>query len=206
MTKKVNMFTMVFTAIMAALIILMTVTGIGYIPIGPFKLTLNTLPVAVGALVCGPIAGAVLGLVFGLTSFATCIFGMDALGVVILGLGWKQAVCLFVACVVPRVLCGWIPGLLYKWFLEKTDHRLLTSGICCGLTSALNTVLFIGSFWLFYANDFMHSEKLISLFGGAVKSIIALFLLFAGWNALIEIAVNILIGTAVVTAIQKQRL
>ena len=46
-----TMFKMVFTAILCALILLMTFTGIGYIPIGPLKLTFNVVPVAIGAVI-----------------------------------------------------------------------------------------------------------------------------------------------------------
>ena len=111
-TEKNRTFTLIFTAIMSALILIMTFTGFGYSPIGPLKLTLNTLPVAVGAMVCGAWSGLFLGVVFGLSSFATALFGMDALGVVLLSLGWKQAIFLLITCLVPRLLCGWVPGVI----------------------------------------------------------------------------------------------
>ena len=43
------------------------------------------IPVAVGAIVLGPISGAFLGLVFGLTSFSQC-FGADTFGTTLLEL------------------------------------------------------------------------------------------------------------------------
>ena len=61
---------MVIVAALAALLIIMTVTPIGYIPIGPLAITVNMIPVAIGAVILGPAGGAALGLVFGLTAFA----------------------------------------------------------------------------------------------------------------------------------------
>ena len=61
-------FKPVFTALLAALIVLLTFT-VGSLRIGPITITLNCLPVAIGAVLMGPLYGAILGLVFGLTSF-----------------------------------------------------------------------------------------------------------------------------------------
>lgn len=200
--EKARTFTLVFTAIMAALIILMTLTGIGYIPVGPFKMTLNTLPVAVGAVLCGPTAGFLLGLTFGLTSFATGLFGIDALGAIVISLGFKETLLLAVTCIVPRILCGLIPGLISAWMQKKGVHWVLYASIGCGLTALINTILFLGFFWFCFAQDFVQSQKLIELFGGTiVDSFGILFALFAGWNALIEIIINLTIGTAIVKAL-----
>lgn len=207
--KNNRTFKLIFTAIMSALIIIMTLTGIGYIPVGPFKLTFNTLPVAIGAMVCGTLSGTILGLVFGLTSFSLAIFGMDALGVIVMSLGWKQAIFLFVTCVVPRILCGLIPGLLGEFIQKRnlsTKSDFVLASVGCGLTAIVNTIFFLLFFWIFFAHDLVTSSKLIELFGEKVNSFGLLFLIFAGWNALIEVLINLFLGTAIVKAIQKQRI
>ena len=124
-TKNQKTFTLTVTALLMALQIVMTFTGIGYIPVGPLKLTLLTLPVAIGAVVCGPYTGFVLGATFGLTSFATAVLGMDALGALLLSFGWKYALFLAIVCIVPRILCGWLPALLtVKDIVDKADEVL----------------------------------------------------------------------------------
>lgn len=177
---------MTMTAVLAALIILMTFTPIGYIPLGPVKMTLITLPVAIGSIVLGWRSGLILGGVFGLTSFYTC-FGMDALGNIFLGI---NPFFTFVMCVVPRLLCGLLPALIYKAISANGTKRTLVAIPLAGASVAIiNTALFLGSMWLFF------SGELSELVG--VNSIFALFAAFAGTNGLIEIAVNIVVGTAI---------
>ena len=185
------------TGVLAALIILMTLTGIGYIPIGPLKLTLNTLPVAIGGAVLGPTAGLILGTVFGLTSFATC-FGMDAFGTVLMGI---SPIFTFLMCVLPRVLCGWLPALLRKWLQRYDRQQFWTTALSSGLTAGLNTLLFLGSLWLYFGKDLATDPNLINLLGGAVTSFVTVLVVLAGVNAIIEIGVNLVLGTAISKAL-----
>ena len=189
------------TAVLMALIVFMTLTGFAYIPIGPLKLTLNVLPVAIGGAVLGPYAGAVLGATFGLTSFATC-FGMDAFGTVLCGIDLFET---FIMCVVPRVLCGLLPALLCVWLRKnprsKQWNQIWTSALTCGLTALLNTVLFLGALWLFFGRELATNEQLITMLGGAVESFVAVLVGLAGVNAILEVALNLIAGTAVSKAL-----
>ena len=198
--RQPRFFKPVFAAMLSALIILMTFTGIGYIPIGPLKLTFNVLPVAVGAVLLGPLYGAILGAVFGLSSFFTC-FGMDALGVLFLGI---NPFLLFVMCVVPRILCGLLPALLFKTFPKTNAGEIFGSAICCMLTAVLNTVGFLSLMWIFFAQDLISNPKVLELLGGvSIDSIITLFVMFAGVNALIEAGICLLLGSAICKALMK---
>lgn len=194
-TKNQKTFTLTVTALLMALQIVMTFTGIGYIPVGPLKLTLLTLPVAIGAVVCGPYTGFVLGATFGLTSFATAVLGMDALGALLLSFGWKYALFLAIVCIVPRILCGWLPALLNKWM--KIKNETLSALICCPLVAIINTALFLGAFWLFFAGDLQSGDL-----GFTVSSLWVLFVTWAGVNALVEVGVNLVLGTAIVAALR----
>ncbi len=191
---RLSVFNLVATAMLMALILVLMITGLGYIPIGLFTLTILTLPVAVGTVVLGPTQGLILGAVFGLTSFATC-FSTDALGMLLLSI---NPVCMFIVCVVPRVLCGWLPGLLFC-ALQKRPHKSAkwhdtwTPAVCCAAVAVLNTLLFLGSMWLFFG------EALTANYG--IASVGALFVAFAGVNALVEIAANLLAGGAICRAL-----
>lgn len=198
--KQQSTVQLVIISILVALLVLMTVTGIGYIPVGPFKLTLLTLPVAIGAAVCGVKAGLILGTVFGLTSFATGLFGIDALGALLISLGWKQAVLLFITCVVPRIACGLLPALLHNAI--KSKNHTVADAVTCGAVALINTALFLGFFWVCFLSDLKNDPQVLKLFGGAVESFGALFAIFAGWNAVIEVGVNLVLGTAICKALQ----
>ena len=75
MTQKKNFDTkfMVELALMIAIIIIMSLTPLGYIRTPGLSITLLTVPVAVGAVLLGPTGGAICGLAFGLTSFYICL-------------------------------------------------------------------------------------------------------------------------------------
>ena len=111
MKQKKTVF-MAEIAILAALILIMAFTPIGYLRIGALSLTLLMIPVSVGAVVMGPLAGAGLGCLFGLTSFAQCFMG-DVLGSI---LAAKNIFFTFVVCVVSRTLAGLLCGVVYRLF------------------------------------------------------------------------------------------
>ena len=74
-----NILYMSELGILIAILLLMAFTPVGYLRIGTMTITFLTVPVVVGAIVCGPGAGTILGTIFGLTSFYQC-FGMDPMG------------------------------------------------------------------------------------------------------------------------------
>lgn len=186
-------------AVLAALILLMTFTGIGYIPVGPLKLTLLALPVAIGGAVLGPKAGLLLGTIFGLSSFFTC-FGMDAFGSVLLGI---NPVATAVMCILPRMLAGFLPALLAAGMRRRFKKPVLSAAVSCGLTAGLNTLLFLGALWLLFGQQLASDSRVIELLGGAVTTFTAVLVGFAGVNALVEVALNLTAGTAISTALNK---
>lgn len=74
--KNNNRFTtaqLTLLGLMAAILLLMAYTPLGYLNIGPLAISFNVIPVAISAVVLGPVGGAVAGAIFGLTSFLQCI-------------------------------------------------------------------------------------------------------------------------------------
>lgn len=192
--KKPNILRMVILAVLAALIVLLMLTGIGYIPIGPgFTITILSLPVAVGAILLGPSAGAILGAVFGLTSFATCFLGMDAFGVALLAVSpFKTAV----VCLIPRILAGFLCGMIFKG-LEKIDKTCFISYAVSSLSAAaLNTVFFLGALWLLFGSD-----PTVTQYTGGSSNIWLVFVVLGGINAIIESAACLILGTAITKSV-----
>ena len=68
-TGIMNTRFLVELAVLIAIELLLEVTGLGYLKTGPLDFTIMQVPVIIGAIVLGPLAGAILGTVFGLTSF-----------------------------------------------------------------------------------------------------------------------------------------
>jgi uncharacterized membrane protein len=165
----------------------MAFTPLGYLRTSAVSISFLMIPVAIGALAKGPWAGALLGTVFGITSFVQC-FGMDLFGTY---LASKNVVFTFIMCVICRALAGFLAGLVFKGISKLTKNSFVRSSLT-GLSAAIfNTVLFVGA--------------LILLFGKATVSeatgidpslgIIALFATIVGINAVLEaIAAFILTG------------
>ena len=84
MEKKLNIKQLVIAGLLTAILLLMAYTPLGYLNIGPLAITFNIIPVAVAAITLGSVGGAVVGAVFGLTSFLQCIGvgGTSAMGAI----------------------------------------------------------------------------------------------------------------------------
>lgn len=187
-------FKPVFGALLAALIILLTFLSIS-LRIGPLVITLNCLPVAVGAVFLGPAYGAILGAVFGLSSFFTS-FTSASLTTVLLGISPFYT---FLMCVIPRVLCGWVPGLLFKALPKNSEpKRLASAALCCGLTTLLNTTGFLSLMWVFFRDAFVSNSDVIGKVGSQPTGNVFVFIFaLASINAIIEFAINLVFGTAI---------
>ncbi len=115
-TKTIKMAQM---AILIAVVLIMAFTPLGYLKTVGLEISLITIPVAIGAMVIGPGAGAVLGAVFGITSFYQC-FGMSPFGAMLLSI---NPFLTFLVCVPTRILEGYLAGVFFKFFM-KADKKV----------------------------------------------------------------------------------
>lgn len=180
------------TAMLTAIILLMTFTPLGYLRIGPLELTLITIPVIVGAVTEGIAAATILGAVFGLSSFIQCFTG-SVLGGILLSISPIKC---FIVCVVPRLLMGLLCSLIFKG-CAKRDKKKGWSFVVAGASGAvLNTVLFLGFLALLFMNTTFTPEQSAAL-GGIDTALNTVIAIAAGLNAPIECAVCTVLGSAV---------
>ena len=196
MKDKNKLFSLTLTAAFLAIIVVMAFTPVGYLKVGVIEITLMVLPVALGAIAVGTGAGALLGLAFGVTSFAQC-FGMSPFGAALLSV---SPIFTALVCFLPRVLLGVCAGLLFR-ALAKTK---LPAAVSCGLTalcaSLCNTVGFVGlTVLLFGKTDYVQS--LMETLGA--KNLLAFAFVFAGVNSLVEAAANAVLGGAIGSVLLK---
>lgn len=187
-TKTLKMAQM---AILTAIILIMAFTQLGYIKTAGLEISVITIPVVIGAMIIGPEAGALLGLIFGATSFYQC-FGMSPFGAMLLGI---NPFFTFLVCVPTRVLMGYLTGVIFK-AVQKIDKTNTISYFIGGLSGALlNTVLFMGVLMLcFWNTDYL---QMINESMGGLS--IGMFLLaFVGINGLLE-AVAACVGGGVIS-------
>lgn len=177
-------------AVLTAIIILMAFTPLGYLKIGIVSITLLMIPVAIGAILLGPVAGAILGAVFGATSFAQC-FGLEPFGTALMTI---NPFFTFILCFIPRILMGFLVGLIFKGMMKFPENKFLPYMVASASGAILNTVLFVGALVLMFGNNATVQE----MFGGSAWVIITALITS---NAVFEIAASLLIGTAVTKAL-----
>ncbi len=188
--KKRTLF-LVQNALLTALIVLMAFTPIGYLQIGVVKMTFIMIPVAVGAITLGEKSGAFLGLVFGITSFIQC-FGLDLFGTALLQI---NPVYTFIMCMVPRVLMGYLCGVIYKLIARKKKKIALV--FASFMAPVLNTIFFMSLLMLFFGN----SNYIMGIRNGA--ELWPFLVAFVGLNGVMEIVSTTIIAPPVASAIKK---
>ncbi|NLK27068.1 MAG: ECF transporter S component [Clostridiales bacterium] len=194
-TKSSNRTTkLVQISLLVAIILLMAFTPIGYIRTLGLEITLIVIPVTVGAIILGPTSGAILGAVFGATSFIQC-FGMSPFGAALLAINpWAT----FILCMVPRVLMGWLSGLIYAGLKRGNRNKNFAMMISNLSGPLLNTLLFMTTLILFfYSTEFI--QGIATSLG--TSSVIAFVIAFVGLNGLIEAGACFVLGSAVSKAL-----
>ncbi len=197
MQNKFSTRKLVTLAMLSAVLLVMSFTPLGYLNIGPLAISLNMIPVGIAAVVLGPQGGAVLGGMFGLTSFLQCIGigGTSAMGVVLFGINPFLA---FVQRFVPRLLAGLLSGYVYRLMKKVTNHTLASfiTGTCAAL---LNTILFMSALILLFGR----TDYIQDLMNG--RNVIVFVCAFVGINAVVEIVAATLAVGAVGKVLEKTK-
>ena len=149
---------MVCVALMAAIIIVLANTPLGMIQLPLIKATTVHIPVIIGAILFGPMAGAVLGGIFGicsmisnttaptLLSFAFSPF-LSTTGL----MGVLKAIWISVGCrIMIGIVAGWL-WILFKKFKMNQNLSFIITGF---IGSMVNTVLVMGSIYLLFAQEY----------------------------------------------------
>lgn len=184
---------MVLYALLTAIIVLMSFTPIGYLKTLGLEITFITIPVIVGAILMGPGAGAILGAVFGITSFIQC-FGMSAFGTVLMGI---SAPLTFLVCVPTRILMGYLCGWIFKALKRKIGTHAVSFAVA-GLSGALlNTLFFVVALVLCFGG----TDYIMQLRGEL--DVIPFIVAFVGVNGAVEAVFCTVLGAAISKAVYK---
>ena len=199
MRRNNVIYTMVMLALLIGLVFVLDLT-VGAVSLGPLSITLVGIPVAIATCVFGPIAGIILGFFWGLTSLIKGLTGMDVMGVQLLSINAFGTV---FTCFVPRMLVGLLSGLIYKINTKWDKKGYINSMITSGSVALLNPILFLSSLCLFFWNtDYIKSFREYY----NTDNVIVFIALVASWNALLELAVNLFVGSACVFGVNKAAL
>ena len=179
--RKTKMDTryMAALAMLCGVLLVMGMTGIGFIPLPVIKATTMHIPVILGAILLGPEAGGVLGLVFGLCSvwantttpglmsFAFSPF-MSTDGLV----GVLKSLWIAVGC---RMTFGYAAGWIWKGFKRIVKQDYIALPVTAAVSTLLHTVLVMGSIYLLLAQQYADAKNvaLSAVFGLVMGTITA---------------------------------
>ena len=175
--NKVHKITL--TAMLVAIIFLLTFTPLGYLVVGPIAATTIQMPVIIGAALMGPVTGLVLGLFFGLSAIIKVLImpGADAVATLVLTTAPLRYILI---CVGSRALMGWLTGLLgqglHKIHALGGQKTVIRYGILGFVGSMLNTIFYLGFLGLignelvmnYYATD---ASGLVAMITGVAMTL-----------------------------------
>lgn len=205
-TKKQTQ-TMVMTAAFAALIIMLAfIPGLGFIPLGVINATTVHIPVILGALLLGPKYGAVLGAMFGLTSFINNSFISPNLTSFVFspfvsGGGVKS----IIICFIPRILIGVVAYYVFigvKKLLKNKKGSVSAALVIAGVAGSLtNTLLVMNGIYVLFGDQWAAAKNIttglyatiLGVIGtnGVPEAIVAGILVLAAGQALFALKKNL---------------
>ena len=199
MNKQLKTSQITMLGLMIAILLLMAYTPLGYLNIGPLAITFNMIPVAISAIVLGPVGGAIAGAVFGITSFLQCIGigGTSAMGAMLFSI---NPILAFIQRFIPRLLDGLLLGYIFQGLRKKTKNIYASCAVTGFFSAFLNTLFFMTLLVVLFGN----TEYIQGLMGG--KNVIVFICTFVGVNAICEMLSATIVTGAVGTALYKARL
>lgn len=164
--RRINVRYITELGLFVGVILLMKLTGLSSIPIGPLVMTFTMIPIAIGAMLLGPLAGTILGTFYGFLSLYDAITGKS----IMTGIFFQYSPFLTILlCVGTRALVGFCTGALFK-LLQKLDKHRIWSYFAGGLVAPLLNTFFFMTFIVlaFYQTDYVQNRT-FALTGGQAE-------------------------------------
>lgn len=207
--KKYDAHYMTGLALMSAIVILLASTPLGMIQLPVIKATTTHIPVILGAILMGPLAGCILGGVFGICSVISNTFTPTLLSFAfspfmsVTGLsGALKALWIAVGC---RVMIGLVSGWLWIGLKKLKFNDIAALPIVGFIGSMTNTVCVMGSIYILFAQQYAEARQVAmsAVFGmimgtvtgaGVMEALAALVLVTAIGKALLRFTPAVIRG------------
>lgn len=170
-TNRRDTRSMAMLAMLCGILVVMGVTGIGFIPLPVIKATTMHIPVILGAILLGPSAGAALGAVFGLCSIwantttpGLLAFAFSPFMTTEGAIGAVKSLWIALGC---RILFGLIAGWLWKLLKKWNTEDYIALPVAAAVSTVCHTVLVMGSIYLLLAQQYANAKNvgLSAVFG-----------------------------------------
>lgn len=198
--RKHDTHWMVGVALMAAIVVLLANTPLGLIPLPIIKATTTHIPVILGAILFGPLAGGILGAVFGVCSMVNNTIAPAVLSfafspfLAVSASGALKAVWVSVGC---RAMIGIVSGWLWLALKKLGVADLAALPIVGFVGSMTNTVFVMGSIY------FLLRPEYAAAMGVAVDAVFGLVLGVITGSSVLEALVALVLVTAIGKALLR---
>ena len=196
---------LVSVALMAAIVILLANTPLGMIQLPIIKATTVHIPVIIGAVLLGPLAGSILGGVFGICSLISNTMAPTLLSFAFSPFlaenfaGVLKALWISIGC---RICIGLVAGWLWIALKKLKVNSWIALPITGFIGSMTNTVLVMGSIYVLLAGQYA-SVKGVAL--DAVWGLIMVTVTSSGIPEAIAAAILVTaIGKALLSFLNRQ--
>ncbi len=186
--KHFSISRMVYLAILTALIIVLQTTIGGAIKIGGTSISLVLIPIVLGAMLLGPVAGAWLGFVFGLVVYIMGVMGLDGFTFFLFSSNPFMTAAI---CLVKSTAAGFLSGLVFK--ILKKLNSVVAVFVAAAIAPIVNTGLFILGCLMISGTISSYISEIV---GAEMSAVYFLIIVCAGINFIIELAVNVLLAPA----------
>ncbi|CAM2868735.1 ECF transporter S component [Erysipelothrix tonsillarum] len=199
---KTNKKTLNYTlfTLFASIIVLLSMTPLGFIHLGFIKATIVHIPVIIGSILLGPLAGAGLGLIFGINSIINNTMSPSLLSfafsplVPVIGTTSGSPLALVIA-LVPRIIVGIVPYYIVESKLIKNDT--FRFGVAGFVGSMTNTLLVMGLITLLFKDAYGVARGIESV--AVTKAILSVIVV----NGIPEAIVSTIITVPLTRALLK---
>ncbi len=192
---------LVSVALLAAIIIVMANTPLGFIPLPITKATTTHIPVILGAILLGPLAGAILGGVFGICSIVVNTFtpGLTAFAfspfMSTTGLsGAVKALWVALGC---RILLGVVAGWLWIALKKVRVSDWLALPVTGFVCTILHTLMVMGSIFFLFTQQYAQARNV------AMEAVSGLILATVTGNGIPEALLAMVLVTAIGKALLR---
>lgn len=192
-------------ALFGAIVMVLAFTPfLGYIPLGFTRATTIHIPVILASILLGPKKGAIIGLLFGMTSLFKNTFEPTLTSFVFspfYSLGDVHGNLMsLVICFAPRILTGVVPYYVFN-FVRKFNTKsnvfaLSLAGIAGSLT---NTLLVMNMIYIFFSKNYAAANNV------SVEAVYGFILSVIGINGIPEAIVASVLVTCVGKVLIKVR-
>ena len=164
---------------MAAIIVVLANTPLGMIQLPIIKATTIHIPVILGAILMGPLAGGILGGVFGICSMVSNtvapVITSFAFSPFLSTTGLAGAVKAIWICLGCRILIGVVAGWLWVGLRRVHLPEMAALPIVGFVGSMVNTVCVMGSIYLLFAQQYAEAQNvgMTAVFGLIMGTVVA---------------------------------